>query len=150
MNDRLPALIFGGALILVGSGLLWYQWRAGQPDRTDLNLDPFDRRYLATRHRRRLQVAGLILLIGIMIPLGDAIPWQQAAATFAIYWLIVLALGFWTMLLAIGDMVSTRLHTQVSLKRLHSRQQDLEETARRLHSAREQEQRSRQSEQLFE
>ena len=133
MDNRIPALVFGAFLIVTGSLMLWYQLRSRRASAEDFKLNPRDRRFLDTRGRRRTQVAGLIILIGVMFPVGDSlIPWKDAPTTFAIYWLIVLALSFWTMLLAIGDMLATRMHTKVSLDRLKSQQKDLEDAVSKM------------------
>ncbi|MEZ5944038.1 MAG: hypothetical protein R3C18_21820 [Planctomycetaceae bacterium] len=137
MDNRIPALVFGVFLMVTGSVMLWYQLRSRRASAEDFKLDPRDRRFLDTRNRRRIQVAGLIILIGVMFPVGDSlIPWKDAPTTFAIYWLIVLALGFWTMLLAVGDMLATRMHTNVSLDRLKSQQKDLEDAVSKIREQR--------------
>lgn len=141
MGNQLPALIFGALLIVTGGAALLHQLRAGQQHVDDFKLDPADRRHLYLRNRRRTQVAGLILLIGVMIPVGDSlIPFQKAPTTFAIYWIIVLGLAFWIILLGLVDMLSTRVHSQVSLDRLRAQQRDLEEAANALRRRKEQEQ----------
>ena len=138
MENQLPAIVFGTFLIAVGAAMLVYQLRSRETKAEDFKLDPLDRRYFEARNRRRIQVAGLILIIGVMIPVGDSlIPWEQATTTFAIYWMLVLALSFWTMLLALGDMLATRMHTRVSLDRLRAQQRDLETSAEKLRRQRE-------------
>lgn len=133
MENQLPAIIFGAFLIAAGAAMLVYQLRNRETRAEDFKLDPHDRRYFEVRNRRRIQVAGLILIIGVMIPVGDSlIPWQRAATTFAIYWMLVLALSFWTILLAFGDMLATRMHTRVSIDRLRAQQRDLEAAAAQL------------------
>lgn len=92
-----------------------------------------ERNYLRKRIRRRTQVAGMILLIGIMIPIGDAfIPWQNALATFAVYWIIVLILAFWTILLAFADIAATKTHSSVELSRLERQKKELEHMAQQI------------------
>lgn len=96
-------------------------------------LPEHEQNYLQNRIRRRTQVAGMILLIGLMIPIGDSlIPWQKAVATFAVYWIIVLLLAFWTIMLAFADIAATRLHSSIELTRLKRQQKDLEQAAQQL------------------
>lgn len=132
MGNPVPGLVFGGFLIIVGGFMLWVQRRS----RVELNESDAtgrERTYLSNRIRRRTQVAGMIFLIGLMIPIGDSlIPWQNAVATFAIYWLIVLFLALWTILLAFADIAATRLHSTVELARLKRQQQELEQAAQQL------------------
>lgn len=135
----IPGLIFGGCLIALGCSMLWAQKKNFQ----SLSSSETDRRehdFLLKRARRRFQVAGLILIIGIMIPVGDAlIPWQKAVATFAIYWIIVIVLALWTILLALADIAATRMHTSIELTRLQNQQQNLERVAQQLREAQKQE-----------
>ena len=76
----------------------------------------------------------MILIMGIMIPLGDYSPelWLGAVATFAIYWMIVLGLAFWTILLAVGDLLATRTHAAVEMNSLNRQRAELENAARAL------------------
>jgi hypothetical protein len=132
MHDRIPALIFGGCLIIVGVLMLLAQRRARR-DLAQGTTSTGEQAYLNKRARRREQVAGMILLIGIMIPLGDSlIPWEKAPATFAVYWLIVIGLAAWTGLLAIGDLFATRAFMSIELNRLHRKQVELENAAQQL------------------
>lgn len=132
MGNPVPGWIFGGFLIAVGGGMLWAQ-QIAKDKIDDASHSEFDRDHLRNRHRRRTQVAGMILLIGVMIPVGDSlIPWQQTPATFAIYWIIVLGLAIWTMLLAFADIAATRLHSSVELGRLKRQQKELEQVADQL------------------
>ncbi|WP_417848404.1 hypothetical protein [Thalassoglobus sp.] len=135
MDNPIPALIFGGFLIALGGFLLFNQKKLND-SLSKQDLPEQELKFLRRRSRRRMQVAGLILLIGIMIPTGDSlIPWGHALVTFAIYWLIVLGLAFWIILLALADIVATRTHTSVELTRLQIQQQSLEQAANQLRKA---------------
>ncbi|HWL09492.1 MAG TPA: hypothetical protein VNQ76_13875 [Planctomicrobium sp.] len=131
MTDRIPALLFGGFLLVTAISMLIGQrrgWMAVQKSAQQKEL-PFLRR----RYRRRSQIAGMILIIGLMIPLGDSlIPWENAPGTFAVYWMIVLALALWTGLLAMGDIMSTKMYMTMELNRLHRQEVQLKEAAKRL------------------
>lgn len=135
----IPGLIFGGCLIVLGISMLLAQKKNFQSlSSTDTDRREYD--FLLKRARRRVQVAGLILIIGIMIPVGDAlIPWQKAVATFAIYWIIVIVLAMWTILLAFADIAATRMHTSIELTRLQNQQQNLERVAQQIREAQRQE-----------
>ncbi|WP_437224342.1 hypothetical protein SH661x_003588 [Planctomicrobium sp. SH661] len=130
MNNPIPALVFGVLLLLVGAAMLRSQ-RRGRRD-ADNALTGEERKFLSLRVRRRNQVAGMIILIGIMIPVGDSlIPWKNAPGTFAVYWMIVIGLALWTGLLAVGDMAATRAHMARELNRLHRSQLELHRVAQR-------------------
>ena len=135
----IPGLIFGGSLIVLGVFMVLTQWKVlKELNKSEHHNREYD--FLLRRVRRRIQVAGLILIIGIMIPVGDAlIPWQKAVATFAIYWIIVIILALWTILLAFADIAATRMHTSVELTRLHNQEQNLERAAQQLREAQQNE-----------
>lgn len=135
MEQRIPAIVFGGLLLLVGGIMLFVQ-RRSRSELLRLDASPEDHRFLARRVRRRTQVAGLIVLIGFMIPIGDSlIPWRQAPGTFGVYWTIVIALAVWTAILAMGDIASTRAHMATELNRLHRHKLELRTIARKLKQA---------------
>lgn len=132
MDNPIPGLIFGACLIIAGIVMLLSQRKATK-QLHQLEIKPNERNYLSKRISRRTQVAGMILIVGIMIPLGDTlIPWQKAPGTFAIYWLIVLGLACWTALLGLGDMAATHVHSAVELNEIHRQQMELETVARKL------------------
>lgn len=131
MNNPWPALVFGGLLLLTGGMMLFAQRKAAAAAEQEPQEET--RQFLRRRSRRRSQVAGMILLIGVMIPVGDSlINWIRAPATFGVYWTIVLGLAFWTGLLAVGDMAATRAQMARELNRLHRSQLELHSLAKRV------------------
>lgn len=132
MEQTLPALVFGALLLLAGGLMMASQrraWRQLQASEAPLA----DQRFQRRRIRRRSNVAGMILLIGVLIPVGDSlIPWKSKPGTFAVYWIIVLALAIWTILLALGDLAATRAQMMNELNQLHRRQLELRKLARTL------------------
>ena len=136
MDPRLPGLVFGALLCAMGGSMMYLNHRAWK-DRSKEEGDEDDQRFYDRQFRRRMQASGMILLIGIMIPVGDSlIPWRQAIRTFAIYWLIVLGLALWAILLAVGDIIATRIYAQVKLNRIRRDQVALEHAAERLRRSR--------------
>lgn len=118
MDSQIPAILFGALLLIVGITMLIYQRRARAE--ADNSLTNEERRFLRRRIQRRNQVAGMILIIGVMIPVGDSlIDWRHAPGTFAIYWVVVIGLAIWSGLLGIADMAATRAHMARELNRLH-------------------------------
>jgi hypothetical protein len=151
MLDQWLSIGIGTALVFAAAGLAWMAHRLplSLSDYPQAGADPalpddralFDQ-WTRNRRRRRLQVAALLGLVGFLIGLGDAgvIPWQWFPLTFAFYWLAVLGLAFWILLIALGDMLSARLHgrlAQKSLDRLHAKQEELLATAARLRQHRD-------------
>ncbi|HEY2253743.1 MAG TPA: hypothetical protein VGH74_21865 [Planctomycetaceae bacterium] len=145
MNEIKASLAMGFALILLGIWLIrwhravWGQHRAqeaGQPQ-ADQNLaDDRERRHYRLQFRRRIQISTLLILLGIMIPLGDWLMVQRRNPLgITILWMIVLALALWIMLLAGLDWLSTRMHvraTRAALSGLARKQRELEAEAERL------------------
>lgn len=124
MLEALPALVVGALLIGLGAGSAWYQWRYRQPDR---EADDVGRQHATRQLRRRLQVSGMLVLVGILIPLGDQLPFfQQAPAAFVFFWGAVLLLTAWIALLAIADLASARAYHRVAGVRLHQARRELE------------------------
>lgn len=129
MDNRIPGLIFGAALLIVGGFMLRVQQKAAK-SLDDPGLSPGERRFMRKRHGRRTQVAGLFLLVGVMIPAGDSlIDWREAPATFAIFCMIILAIAAWAGLLAVGDMLATQAHSAIEMSVLRHKQHELEKTA---------------------
>lgn len=138
MDDRIPALIFGLCLVIGGSlGLVWHvrSWRQQQQN-TDASSP--DRLYYRRQFSRRIQATGLIVLIGILLPVGDSlIPWQRYPGAFAVFWMALLGLAMWVMLLGCYDLLSTRVHARDALSKLHllrQKQRELEQEIARIRS----------------
>jgi len=130
MNNPIPAFVFGGVLLLIGALMLRSQRHARNV--AEESSSETERMFLLRRIRRRIQVAGMILLIGMMILIGDSISWKEAPGTFAVYWMIVLGLAVWIGLLAMGDMAATRAYMARELNQLHRSQLELHRVAQRV------------------
>ncbi|NOX55863.1 MAG: hypothetical protein GXP27_15755 [Planctomycetes bacterium] len=130
MDDWWVTLGVGAALIVTGLVMITAHVRAWKRQRQDPALDDFDREHYRARYRRRLQTSGLIALLGLLIPLGDApFLWRQGVRISTIFWLAILLLTVWIVLLAIGDIVATRTHARVALSRIRRKQRELESRA---------------------
>ena len=133
------SVVFGGSLIIIGLGFLNWHLKQPSPLHPDDPLTALERVHLKLRLRRRVQIAMLIIVIGLMVALGDAnlIPWQQFQRAFALYWIAVLGLTFWLALLAIIDWFSVRIFQRTarnSLARLNQQQLELQQLAEDLRS----------------
>ncbi len=133
-GNPIPELVFGTALFLLGIFMLLAQRKSGSR-LTDEDLQQNEGKFLRNQIRRRMQVAGMIAIIGVMIACGALIPWEKALATFAIYWMIVLGLAFWTILLAFADLAATRLHSSLELNQMNRQKQELERVAQQIRDA---------------
>ena len=133
-GNPFPELIFGTALLLLGLFMLLAQRKSGRRLAV-ASLQQNEGRFLRNQIRRRKQVAGMIAIIGVMIACGALIPWEKALATFAVYWLIVLGLAFWTILLAFADLAATQLHSSLELNQMNRQKQELERVAKQIRDA---------------
>jgi hypothetical protein len=117
----------GAAIIIAGVLVMRSHYYTWQRQKADPDIDERERQHLHRRYRRRLQATGLLVLIGILIPVGDIeVLFANRPLLFALHWLAVIALVMWVGLLAVGDLASTRAHSRVSLHRLEQKQRELE------------------------
>lgn len=139
----IPGVVVG--VFLVGLSILGMRsvrstWRQQQ---IDPEVNPRERDYYARQYRRRLQVAILFGVIGILIPVGDSlIRWEQRSLLWGCYWLVVLVLSLWVLLLGFADLMAIRSHHMPSLQSLKDRQRALQA---RVEELREETERLRQS-----
>ncbi len=140
MNDIKASLAFGAALILVALWLIRWHFRVWKEHSAEGENDDRTRVHYRRQFRRRIQVGALLLLMGVMIPLGDWLMVQRRDPQWiAIFWIVVLALVTLMMLLAAVDWLSTRMHvraTRAALGTLARKQRELEAEIERLRSNR--------------
>jgi hypothetical protein len=134
--DWVPAALVGAGLVLLGSWFINLHLRTYRRQRTGASGEEAESAYSRRQFRRRMQASGLIIVIGLLLPIGDSlIAWPAGEAgliAWAVYWLFVLGLTGWVMLLAVGDLAATRTHAQSALNRLQQRQRELQAEADRL------------------
>jgi peptidoglycan/LPS O-acetylase OafA/YrhL len=133
MDDRIPALVFGVCLVIGGTAALIWHVRVWRVRRADVTASAEERRYYRRQFVRRLQTSGLIVVIGVLLPVGDGLipkeTWKDHPGWFAAYWSMVLALALWVMAMGFGDLLSTRIHSRDALgklRKLREQQRELE------------------------
>ena len=136
-GEWMPATFVGIVLVLFGAWLIRSHWRSWRSHTNDPALEPSELDYYRRQFRRRIQASGIILLLGVMIPVGDRmVPLNTRDASVATaYWLVVLVMTLWVLLLAMGDLVVTRAHSRLTMSRLRNlkeRQQELQAEVERL------------------
>jgi hypothetical protein len=137
MDDRLPALVFGACLVAGGTAaLVWHvkSWRRHQQDEAT---SVAELAYYRRQYARRLQATGLIVLIGVLVPIGDLPLWKDYPGGWAVFWMAVLGMTLWVLLLGWSDLLSTRVHSRDAILRLHSlreKQRELEREIARIKS----------------
>lgn len=123
----LIAPLAGGGI--VGFGLVLIRMHARQRARheSDPGLDEHERLFHERRYRRRMQTSSMLMGVGALVAVGDQlISWEAAPGWFAVYWLVVLLVTFWIVILAIGDMTQTKVHTRASMARIRRKQRELQ------------------------
>lgn len=136
-DEWIPATLVGVVLILFGGWLIRSHWKSWRSHAADPSLDETELSYYRRQFRRRIQASGIILLLGILIPIGDRlIPMNRRDASVAtLYWLAILLLTLWVLFLAMGDLVVTRAHSRLAMSRLRhlkEKQRELQAEADRL------------------
>ncbi len=125
-NNWIPSCVLG--VILVCLGLIWMRshlktWRT---ERADEAADDFDRTHHANRFQRRMQTSGMVVLIGILIPIGDVFVWNWGPWTATVFWLGVLFLALWVGVQALGDFTSVQSYSRAAMTRVNSQRQQAE------------------------
>ncbi len=107
------------------------EWRKEKNDSTS---DPQDLHHYYARYRRRMQTSGMLVLLGLLIPLMDWLLDQRQVVPATLVGFLVFALIGWIFLLAFGDMLSTRTHSHVALAKVRQKQRELERQVAELKS----------------
>jgi hypothetical protein len=140
-NNIWVSLGVGLLLSGFGSWLVWrhvVSWRRSQDD---AELSPLDIDFFRRQFRRRVQTSGLLVLLGLMLPLGDALLlWGRDPIVSTIFWLGVVFLTLWIMALAAGDWLLSRIHcrgTTAAIEQLNRKKQELDAEVTRLRAQRQ-------------
>ncbi len=98
----------------------------------DTTLQPRDREHLRRRHRRRMQTSTMLGFVGVAILAGRLFPPDDPSTVTVLYWSGVTLLVFWMALLALADMVSTRMHYGGQRRKVDNERTRLEAQLQRL------------------
>lgn len=131
MLDFLIPLVAGGIVMLVGAVMLWTHALAWRRHRDDAQLDSTEREHYRRQYSRRVQTSTLVCLIGVLLCFAhEKMGWELLGKTsviaYAAYIVVLLTLTLWTVLLALGDFASSRLHHAGAAARLLRERQELE------------------------
>ncbi|MCX7407423.1 MAG: hypothetical protein NTZ32_05000 [Planctomycetales bacterium] len=131
--DTIPALIVG--VLLLGFALVsaWLQIQSRRGLSELLEDDPLAKTFADRQVRRRLQVSGMLGIVGIMIPLGDQLEqfFRGRPGLFFVYWIVVLILVAWSVLMALGDWLSASAYSSLANIQLRLQRKQLEDAVRR-------------------
>jgi hypothetical protein len=136
-ETTIPALIFGGVLLVVACIMGILVWRTRRSLEAVLENDENSRLHADRQFRRRMQVSVMLGLIGILIPVGDQLDKVFVArpALFFVWVGIVFVLTIWMVLMALGDWLSTVAYSAIERSHLRHQRTALEEDIRRYHAS---------------
>ena len=97
-------------LVAASLWLIWAHWERSAAVEADESLENRQRDHLRRRYRRRIQTSTMLGVVGVAILGGRLFPPDQGGAALIIYWSCVALLVLWMALLAMADIVSTRLY----------------------------------------
>ena len=129
---EIPGLFVAALLVSFGLFLTVWQWRGWKRIENDLEEGT---EFRWSQVRRRIQVALMIGLVGVLLCLGDTVlPIMQRAGSMtkermAVWWtvdvILLLFVAAWIALLAIGDMAVTASRARVEQLRIKQQQREL-------------------------
>ena len=133
----LPALIFGGGLIIISVVLGIFVWRARRELEPMLEHDDGARLHADRQFRRRMQVSAMLATVGVLIPFGDQFDQAFIARPllFLAWMASVFVLVIWMVLMALADWLSTVTHSEIAKARLRFERRDLENQIRKYHAS---------------
>jgi len=74
-----------------------------------------------------MQASGILLLVGILIPVGDHEPlFANAPRSFAIFWIVILFTILWIVVLVAADAAATFAHGRATVARIRRKRESLE------------------------
>lgn len=126
IDEKMIAGGFGLLVTVAGLFLLRHNVRNWRLQKSDPELDHFERRHLYKRFRRRVQTSATVACLGVAIALGGTVPLlQQNPLVTTIYWSVVILVTLWVILQALGDMLTTTAHSRAALARIREKQREL-------------------------
>mgnify|MGYP006969350927 CR=1 FL=1 len=133
MGNSIPILVAGGGLIVVGLFLIRHHGLVWNRQQADSSITEDDLEFFRRQYRRRMQTSGALTLIGLVMLIGDIQVINRKDVLIFVIWLaVLLLLVLWVLLLALGDWLAIRTHTQAALTEVHMQRMALEREADRL------------------
>ena len=129
--DWFTLVVFPGAVIALGAGLLVSHWRTWRRMQGQLAAGD-EQRHFRRRFLRRLQTSALLTLAGVGLIVGQLIPPRNWPSLFVFFWCAVALLLLWVVLLALADAAATRAYVARLLQKRNAERSALEQELVRL------------------
>jgi sterol desaturase/sphingolipid hydroxylase (fatty acid hydroxylase superfamily) len=133
--NHLVAPVSGVALVALGLMFLRRHRRVWQERKEDPSLGAEERRYYQRQHRRRMLTSGLMVLLGVLIPIGDLMFEQRPRlpiVPLTLYWIGVLLLVLFVLLMGVVDLFATGVHAKDAISRVRAEKAALERQVEQL------------------
>ncbi len=131
-SDFWMSLAICVSLVSVALWLINVHWQHWQEVDADTDLQPRERDHLRNRHRRRMQTSTMLGFVGVAILAGRLFPPDDPSLVVVLYWTGVALLVLWMALLALGDMIATRVHYATKRRKVVNERTRLEAQLRRV------------------
>ena len=73
-----------------------------------------------------MQTSGMVILIGILVPVGDVFVCSWGPVVASVFWLGVLFLALWVGVQALGDFTSVQSYSRAAMSRVNTQRQQAE------------------------
>lgn len=103
-------LAFGSVVAAVGIALVFFNVRAHRLHQANTDLSEEDHRFFDDQYSRRMQTSALTVTFGALIGLCGYLQFKQSPIFATCYVIGLLLLAFWLILLAISDVIATRVY----------------------------------------
>ncbi|MEZ6045078.1 MAG: hypothetical protein R3C11_05760 [Planctomycetaceae bacterium] len=122
----MAVIIFGLLVAILGAGLVISHVRVWKKQSSQPNIEKSELRSQHWQYRRRLATSGLMVLVGLLIMLGQAVDKIAHPAVFTVIWILVILITLSLMCLALLDMMIVRQGLKTKLVILEAKKRQLE------------------------
>lgn len=103
-------LVFGSLVAATGIALVLSNVRTFRRHQNDSELSDADRQFFTSQYARRMQTSALTVTFGALIGLCGYLKFEQMPIVSTCYVIGLLLLALWLILLAVSDIVASRVY----------------------------------------
>lgn len=103
-------LAFGSVVAAVGIALVLFNVRAHRRHQANGDLSEADHQFFDNQYARRMQTSALTVTFGALIGFCGYLQFEESPIFATCYIIGLLVLALWLILLAIGDVIATRVY----------------------------------------